>query len=207
MATENWFHNELVRRHMALATQDVMDAAAFNFQGGLRFHYDREPEEQHLESPLEVIWDIWWSASCTGNRTVGDWFDLIPQFEVTCPNQQYRLDYSIELADFSTFETLRAVGLRWPLIGVELDGHAFHEKTLEQVTYRNQRDRALQQAGWKIFHYSFSEMNDKAIDCISEVFCFCRDMRQALLSEAYKRRQTDKQQGEISHVIESASKG
>jgi hypothetical protein len=54
-------------------------------------------------------------------------------------------------------------------IGVELDGHTFHEKTLEQVTYRNQRDRALQQIGWRVYHFSFAEFTKNPRESILEV--------------------------------------
>jgi very-short-patch-repair endonuclease len=40
----------------------------------------------------------------------------------------------------------------WIPIAVELDGHAFHERTPAQVSHRDSRDRALQRAGWKVFH-------------------------------------------------------
>lgn len=43
-------------------------------------------------------------------------------------------------------------------IAVECDGHAFHEKTKEQVAYRNQRDMELKSNGIDILHCSGSQI-------------------------------------------------
>jgi very-short-patch-repair endonuclease len=39
---------------------------------------------------------------------------------------------------------------------VECDGHDFHEKTKQQVTKDNRRERELQIAGWHVFRFSGS---------------------------------------------------
>lgn len=53
---------------------------------------------------------------------------------------------------------------------VELDGHDFHEKTKEQVTYRNQRDRDLQMEGWKVLHYSGSELHRNPVQAAQDAY-------------------------------------
>lgn len=187
---QDWRENELVKDHIRQASTEVAASAGRDFCEYLEhfaLHPSRGSRSQSLDSPLEVIWLVWWDALCRVNKSFGEWFDIEPQRQVECGGQRYRLDFVVTL-DEEALSRLVSGGLSWPLIGVELDGHTFHEKTLEQVTYRNQRDRALQQAGWKIFHYSFSEMDNVAIDCLAEVLCFARMTRQSLLAEAALRR-------------------
>ena len=106
-----------------------------------------------VESPIEAIFWIWWLTleACTYERAFP--FKLVPQFTVHCDGNEYRLDFAIPEH----------------MIAVELDGHEFHEKTKEQVTYRNQRDRNLQAAGWTVFHFSGSELYRGQIDTVAAV--------------------------------------
>lgn len=41
---------------------------------------------------------------------------------------------------------------------VELDGHEFHDKNKNQRAYEKSRDRYLVRQGYKIFHYTGSEL-------------------------------------------------
>lgn len=56
---------------------------------------------------------------------------------------------------------------------VELDGHAFHDKNKTQRAYEKSRDRYLVGQGYKIFHYTGSELiadpNKVASEVIREV--------------------------------------
>lgn len=54
-------------------------------------------------------------------------------------------------------------------IVVECDGHAFHEKTKDQVARDKARDRALQREGFKVFRFSGSEIWRNAIDRAAEI--------------------------------------
>ena len=54
-------------------------------------------------------------------------------------------------------------------LAVEIDGHTFHEKTLEQVTRRNRRDRDVQIAGYTVMHFSYSELVRDPMACAAEV--------------------------------------
>ncbi len=56
-----------------------------------------------------------------------------------------------------------------PQIAVEIDGHDFHERTKGQVEDRNRRDRDLQAAGWKVFHFSGAEVYRSPEKCVREV--------------------------------------
>lgn len=104
-----------------------------------------------IASPIEAIFWMWWNTleSVSGIPH----FELESQHEVEAGGSRYRLDFAIP--EFS--------------IGIELDGHEFHEKTKEQVTYRNQRDRHLQAAGWTVFHFSGSELYRDQVAVVTAV--------------------------------------
>lgn len=53
---------------------------------------------------------------------------------------------------------------------VECDGHEFHEKTKEQVNYRNQRDYDLKASGYDILHYSGSRIYANPFTVACEIF-------------------------------------
>lgn len=111
-----------------------------------------------FDSPLEAAYWAWWEA-LRSTHCYGFAFDLERHRSVDAGGQRYVIDFVV---------VCKRAGAGYPLIGIELDGHAFHEKTLEQVTKRNRRDRDLQQAGWKLFHYSFSEFTADPAAAITE---------------------------------------
>jgi len=111
------------------------------------------------ESPIEVVFKLWWEVVSRADWwTPWDWCQLNPQVTVKLETSSYRLDFQVACGDLGTQEIARRYRIAPPLIGVELDGHDFHERTKEQVTLRNKRDRDLQAAGWKVFHFSGSEL-------------------------------------------------
>lgn len=99
-----------------------------------------------LMSPLEVIFYAYWQAAIVG-EAFGSELHVRGQHEVVVADRRYRLDFSVEHASIGPLS-----------IAVELDGHAFHERTAEQVALRNTRDRDLQAAGWTVCHFSGSEL-------------------------------------------------
>ena len=52
---------------------------------------------------------------------------------------------------------------------VEVDGHEFHQKTKEQVEHDNERERALQKAGYEVIRFSGTEVYHKAYRCACDV--------------------------------------
>lgn len=116
-----------------------------------------------FDSPLEVLFWIWWSAAMRWQVLFREKAALWRHVAIEAQGRHYNIDFVVVSTKGDTL---------WPKIGIELDGHAFHEKTLEQVTYRNQRDRALQQAGWHIFHVSWDEFTTNAERVIWEIVEF-----------------------------------
>lgn len=120
-----------------------------------------------IQSPIEAVFWAWWQAfeavSAIHKPEVVP-LALREQHEiVTCSAQLYRLDFSVYRYD--TQECLK--------VAVELDGHDFHERTPEQVTRRDTRDRHLQADGWTVFHFSGREITRDPFACVSEVAIHC----------------------------------
>jgi hypothetical protein len=148
------------------------------------------PGEQYIESPLEAIFLVWWNA--IANARGASMFRLHPQEQVSIGDVNLRLDFAIHLdphRDMSMVETLVASGLTWTPYAVEVDGHAFHERTREQVAERNQRDRLLQRAGWKVFHFSWEELTTDPVAHVGEVINAAWIQHNELLAKIWKIRE------------------
>ena len=52
---------------------------------------------------------------------------------------------------------------------IECDGHDFHEKTKEQAKRDKERDREFQKLGYRVFHYTGSEVWNDTYKCAVEV--------------------------------------
>lgn len=122
----------------------------------------------HLDSPLEAAFDMWWLVMVAGERISTD-IDRIPQHPVVACGNRYRVDFMLQ-PSYDRMRALYDAGLDWPKIAVELDGHDFHERTKEQVTHRNGRDRDLQAEGWLVLHYSGSEFVRDPVACVEDAF-------------------------------------
>jgi very-short-patch-repair endonuclease len=53
-------------------------------------------------------------------------------------------------------------------VGIECDGHAFHEKTKDQAARDKSRDRDLQNMGMRVFRFTGSEIYRDPISCADE---------------------------------------
>jgi len=112
-----------------------------------------------LGSPAEAVFMIWFLAEADPHH-----YELQRQVSVEADGSRYRFDFVVSWSPRGNgmcFEPLK--------VAVEIDGHAFHEKTLDQVTKRNKRDRALQGLGYVVLHFSFSELMRDPVQCVREV--------------------------------------
>lgn len=141
-----------------------------------------------FDSPLEAAFWVWWMAFKKVD-CYADGLHLSRHCSVEVGGQTFVLDFVV-LPTNSRLRPADRVWPDWPQVGVELDGHAFHEKTLEQVERRNQRDRALQQAGCRIFHFSFFEFSGQASSCLIELVDYMRERELEILKQ---RPRTDTQ--------------
>lgn len=169
----NWIAVDVVMAHVKAAAEAVGRFHAVEYeefmthQLGPNDHGDAR-WRLGMESPLEAICYLWWHAMVGQSGWLGSQVHLDPQQEVEVSGARYRLDFVLH-SDMSLIERMERHGVSWPLIAVEVDGHGFHEKTPAQVAQRNERDRLLQQAGWLVLHYSWSEMTTRPEECIGEI--------------------------------------
>lgn len=137
---------------IGLRLQEAAKVGGDYFAWHLTADIQRNVREHYYESPIEALFHAWWNA-VRAKETCGD-VGLRPQCTIEAAGRKYRLDFVVE------WEYREHVhpGFAHPMIAVELDGHDFHERTKEQVAQRNERDRDLQSAGWKVYHVSGSEL-------------------------------------------------
>lgn len=166
---DGWHDCDLVMRNIDEASRhcaDVFKSDLLKILPGL---------QGRCESPIEAVLLFWWVSyqhliDSTGATDDGPYaWSLLPQQEVVVNGAVYRLDFEIVPRSSERAERLRASGFDLPRMAAELDGHEFHERTKEQVAYRNARDRALQNAGWRVLHFSGSEIARDPIDCLHEL--------------------------------------
>lgn len=75
---------------------------------------------------------------------LGHGVHVSPQFKIG----KYRVDFLIQYTD----------GPQPNQVVIELDGHAFHDKDKAQRAYEKGRDRHLVAAGYRVLHYTGSEV-------------------------------------------------
>lgn len=168
---------DLVQEHLQKATTHVVEHAGPIFrhgvEGALRFM-----NKPCYDSPLEVVFWIWWEAVVETSNRLGDYFGIVPQSEVMVGDEVFRVDFMVE-----PLEKEVATSPDWRPIAVELDGHAFHERTPAQVALRDRRDRALQAAGWQMFHFSFREFTAAPKNSVCEVLVAARAQRNRIMEK------------------------
>ena len=173
----DWLDTPIVKDAMYHATVVVSELSGNQYQRRVRERLspsdlDGETEHVHVESPLEATFIVWWTALDWFRRPLK--FILRPQQEITCGDKRYRADFVIDVYEAAARQAA-SIGHPWIPIVVELDGHEFHEKTKEQIIYRNQRDRALQQHGSRVFHISYEEMQRAGLDSVIEIYSAAED--------------------------------
>lgn len=187
------FVKEQIERATANAGQVFADNLHQEVWSQMNANHARAGGPLEFDSPLEAAYWAWWLCmqAVDPNFTQSS-LELLRHVDVTAGGARYVIDFMLihngRAGRFGSTELAAYAAARWPKIAIELDGHTFHEKTLEQVTYRNQRDRALQQEGWRVFHYSFDEFKREPAKCINEPLIFAGnvffDITRAFFAEA-----------------------
>lgn len=158
----------IIQDHLRAATTYVAERRANAFNNFARAMVINSARVQAVvQSPLETLFLLWWSAVTEAQPQYAE-YGLEPQAEVRVGEKLYRVDFLVvPPEDFHGSK----IAL-WQPIAVEVDGHGFHERTREQVQLRDSRDRALVAAGWRVFHFSFSEFTGAPAKCVEEVLAF-----------------------------------
>jgi hypothetical protein len=126
-----------------------------------------------IVSPIEQIFLIEWRVQEHLRQTYFP-FNLAPQYQDEKTTGKYFLDFAIEFMndEADAFDLFGKKYPRPPLIGIELDGHDFHEKTKRQVEYHKERERFLISHGWTLLRYAGSEIIKDAESRVREALDF-----------------------------------
>lgn len=123
-----------------------------------------------FESGAEALFAFWFKQIQTPEPEP---FTLLSQINIVVDGRSVRLDFQV-VANIG-FEST-------PLtIAVEIDGHAFHERTINQVNERDSRDRDLQRAGFTVLHFSYSALVATPHKCVEDVLRTAWPLRKKLL--------------------------
>lgn len=119
----------------------------------------------YCDSPIEQILYVMLNRWIFENEV--DNCEISPQYDIETKNKVYRADFLLSMFDYRE-EKGQIVEYVSDLV-IECDGHAFHEKTKEQVKRRNQRDYDIKMEGYEIIHFSGSEIYNDPISCIDKI--------------------------------------
>lgn len=127
--------------------------------------------DHRFESPAEALFAFWFRQM---QFETPEPFTLLTQQWVDLgEGKRARLDFQV-VANIGFEQT--------PLrLAVEIDGHQFHERSREQVTTRDTRDRELQRIGFQVAHFSYSALIRDGAGSVLEVISMAKPMRAALL--------------------------
>lgn len=128
------------------------------------------PDCRDLESPIEKLYLL---ADSIISWEIGEYFmDCIPQHEICCGSKKYRVDFFYDNACAIEHGDYARLGLfENPLnLIVECDGHDFHHKTKGQVKCDNERQLALQMAGYEVVRFSGTQIYENPLKCADSVY-------------------------------------
>jgi hypothetical protein len=127
-------------------------------------------QAEAIESPIEQIFLIEWNFQ---EIQSGDKFRfyLVPQVPVNYSSGKFILDFRIDFMSsaIGDFDLPALNEVPEPLLGIELDGHIWHEKTKKQVEYHKERERFFSSQGWTLLRFAGSEIVKNPGKCVSEV--------------------------------------
>jgi len=132
-------------------------------------------QNKSIISPVEQLFYIaWYKKLYVAHDKESLNYLLEPQYSHPEKTGKYRLDFMVDVFGYymnysNTYPDERLMSSPDPLVAVEIDGHEWHEKTKEQVTYHKQRERFLVSKGWRLFRYSGSEVYRDPDGCINDL--------------------------------------
>jgi len=83
---------------------------------------------------------------------------------------KYRVDFLI------SYYRIRELKQEIKKVIIECDSQKFHERTEKERRYEKQRDRYLQLEGYKIFHYTGSEIMKNPLEIAREIIAYVTNM-------------------------------
>jgi very-short-patch-repair endonuclease len=107
-----------------------------------------------ITSPVEQIFLMEWRyLEIDRKHSV----TIRPQTQVTIGGQDYRIDFAVHWSD------------QKQKLAIEIDGHAFHEKTKAQAARDRARERSIIREGYTIMRFTGSEVFGNPRKCVAEV--------------------------------------
>lgn len=182
-----WRDAPLVRQQLQEARRDWDALSASSDSPESSWPIGLAVNDAVFESPIEAVFAMWWSMFATIN---GEWpnqaIALDPQRRVECSGEKFRLDFAVVPRDPLIANISAVLGCQMK-VAIELDGHEFHERTPQQVSVRNNRDRLLLTHGWLVFHVSGSELvRGKSMAVQPIYFAACEEYQKVRLAIAAK---------------------
>jgi len=146
--------------------------------------------DKSISSPVEQLFYIeWYSRYFLAHEQEDLPFFLDPQYTVES-TKKFIIDFH---ADFLAVLINTNRGLQFyekaimtinpPKLGIEIDGHIWHEKTKEQVRNDKQRERFLISSGWQLLRFTGSEVYENPKKCVDEAL----KVGQKLKKEYYEK--------------------
>lgn len=120
----------------------------------------KSPIEQIFYFALSAYKDLW-AFNFLSNRTPENTEELACYLYPQKTIGDYRVDFLLEFID---------IEMNLHQVVIELDGHAFHDKDKEQRAYEKARDRYLTRSGYKVLHFTGSELVKDPYKCVLEAF-------------------------------------
>lgn len=147
--------------HLPQTVQSLVDQAAVAAAAHARLNFNSYMEtscqELGMQSPIEQMFWVAIHAVANANfievspspltingSAIFYGLHIKPQVSMG----RYRVDFVLTNYDCERPES----------VVVELDGHAFHDKTKEQRAYEKARDRFMVKSGYKVLHFTGSEV-------------------------------------------------
>jgi len=149
-----------VRKRLESARRRLADRFTREISETVRVH--------HITSPIEQVFLMEWKLS---NAESQHQLVLEPQSPIEVGDGTFFIDFLVcSAGDHS--EQGR--------VGIELDGHQFHEKTAKQATHDKKRERQIVASGIPVLRFTGSEILRDTQGCIVEIVRFVETRREGI---------------------------
>ncbi len=146
--------------------------------------------ENCCESPIEKLFFIEWRYQTEGYKENQPKcfpnFYIMPQREIIVGKKKYKVDFLIYyvIGDSWMGEEANAPKLhKNQALIVELDSYLWHGSNPEQFTKEKERERKLQEEGWKIMRFSGREVLRNTEKCVDDVLGYFYSIKERIYKE------------------------
>lgn len=154
-----------------------------------RFEEFEEEQERSIESPVEQLFYIEWTFRQFCNKNL-ELLYLEPQHQDPT-TEGFIIDFYVNLLEeVLTWEEMMnsekskiIMSIPHPKLGIEIDGHIWHEKTKEQVMRDKKRERKLIANGWKLLRFSGTEVFKDPTKCVEEAINISLELKEKYFKE------------------------